>query len=78
MRQIPGQWQVVNKLFRAFDANSGKKLWSYKLPPGGYAVPSVYKVDGKQYVVIAADGGQRMGMPSGDAFIAFSLADEKK
>jgi quinoprotein glucose dehydrogenase len=78
MRQIPGQWQVVNKLFRAFDADSGKELWSYKLPAGGYAVPSVYEVDGKQYVVIAAGGGNRMGTPSGDAFIAFSLADGKK
>jgi quinoprotein glucose dehydrogenase len=69
---------TADELFRAFDADSGKELWSYKLPAGGYAVPSVYEVDGKQYVVIAAGGGNRMGTPSGDAFIAFSLPDGKK
>jgi quinoprotein glucose dehydrogenase len=38
----------------------------------------VYEVNGKQYVVIAAGGGNRMGTPSGDAYIAFSLANGKK
>lgn len=69
---------TADELFRAFDADSGKELWSYKLPAGGYAVPSVYEVDGKQYIVIAAGGGNRIGTPSGDAYVAFSLADEKK
>jgi len=69
---------TADELFRAFDADTGEELWSHKLPAGGYAVPSVYEVDGKQYVVIAAGGGNRMGTPSGDAFFAFSLPDGKK
>jgi quinoprotein glucose dehydrogenase len=30
-------------------------------------------IDGKQYIVIAAGGGGKVGSPSGDAYIAFRL-----
>jgi quinoprotein glucose dehydrogenase len=60
--------------FRAFDASSGKVLWETSLPAGGYATPSTYSVNGKQYVVIAAGGG-KMGTKSGDAYIAYALPD---
>lgn len=46
----------------------------YKLPTGGYAAPSVYQVDNKQYVVIACVSG-KMGTPWGDSYVAFSLPD---
>ena len=65
----------ADEMFRAFDADTGKVLWEFKLSAGGYAVPSVYQVDGKQYVVIAAGGGNRLGTPTGDAFYAFALPD---
>ena len=61
--------------FRAFDKSSGKILWTYKLPFGGFATPSVYEVAGKQYVVIAAGGGGRVGSPSGDTYVAFALKE---
>lgn len=60
--------------FRAFDKDSGEVLWETSLPAGGYATPSTYEVDGKQYVVIAAGGG-KMGTKSGDAYVAFTLPD---
>ena len=59
--------------FRAFDKNTGKVLWEYLLPAGGYATPSTYEVDGKQYVVIAAGGGGRQLTKAGDYYIAFAL-----
>ena len=59
--------------FRAFDTRSGRVLWEYKLPYGGYATPSTYDIDGRQYVVIAATGGGKLGTPAGDAMIAFAL-----
>jgi quinoprotein glucose dehydrogenase len=65
----------ADEKFRAYSAETGEELWSYQLPAGGYATPSVYQVDGKQYVVIAAGGGNRNGTPSGDAYIAFSLPE---
>ena len=61
---------------RAFDTHSGQVLWEYKLPAGGYATPSVYVVDGKQYVVIAAGGGGKNATKYGDSIIAFALPDE--
>jgi quinoprotein glucose dehydrogenase len=59
--------------FRAFDKNTGKILWEYQLPAGGYATPATYEVNGKQYVVIAAGGGGRQLTKPGDYYIAFAL-----
>jgi quinoprotein glucose dehydrogenase len=57
---------------RAFDKKTGKELWKFKLPAAGYATPSTYSVNGRQYVVIACGGG-KCGTPSGDAYMAFCL-----
>jgi len=62
--------------FRAFNKTTGELLWETNLPAGGYATPSVYDVNGKQYIVIAAGGG-KMGTKSGDSYVAFSLPDEE-
>ncbi|MBI5689680.1 MAG: PQQ-binding-like beta-propeller repeat protein [Verrucomicrobia bacterium] len=60
---------------RAFDADTGAELWSAKLPFAGTAAPAVYEVAGRQYVVITATGGGRVGGASGpgDAYVAFAL-----
>lgn len=58
--------------FRAFDKNTGELLFETTLPAGGYATPSIYSVNGKQYIVIAAGGG-KLQTKSGDSYVAFSL-----
>ena len=58
--------------FRAFNKKTGEELWKYKLPAGGYATPITYKKNGEQYIVIACGGG-KMGTPSGNKYVAFSL-----
>lgn len=58
--------------FRAFNMKTGEVLWETSLPAGGYATPATYEVNGKQLVVIACGGG-KMGTPSGDTYMAFSL-----
>lgn len=63
--------------FRAFNKYTGELLFETDLPAGGYATPSVYSVDGKQYVVIACGGG-RMKTKSGDAYVAFALPDPEQ
>ncbi|HSH94956.1 MAG TPA: PQQ-binding-like beta-propeller repeat protein, partial [Roseimicrobium sp.] len=63
---------------RAFDAKTGAELWSAKLPFGGYAPPSSYEVDGRQYIVITATGGGKLGTTAGDAYVAFALPEKKK
>ncbi len=64
----------MDEHMRVFDRDSGQELWRAKLPAAGYATPSTYMVDGKQYVVIACGGG-KMGTKSADAYVAFALAD---
>lgn len=56
---------------RAFDKKTGKVVWEYQLPAGGFATPITYEVDGRQYVVIAAGGGR--GQKIGGNYIAFAL-----
>jgi quinoprotein glucose dehydrogenase len=62
--------------FRAFDKSTGEVLWETRLPAGGYATPSTYEYQGKQFVVIAAGGG-KMGTKSGDAYVAFALPEAR-
>lgn len=57
---------------RAFDRKTGKTVWEYQLPAGGFATPATYMVNGKQYVVIAA-GGSKNGHKPGGKYIAFAL-----
>lgn len=58
---------------RAFDKETGQELWSAKLPWVGSAPPATYEVHGRQFVVIAATGGGKLGTPTGDAYVAFAL-----
>lgn len=64
-----------DEMFRAFDKMTGDILWEYRLPAGGYATPSTYEVDGRQYVVIPAGGGGLLGTPASDAVVAFALPE---
>src|SRR6185295_9287526 len=59
--------------FHAFDKETGKLLWDYQLPAGGYATPSTYMAGGRQFVVIAAGGAGKPETRPGDAFMAFAL-----
>jgi quinoprotein glucose dehydrogenase len=65
-----------DELLRAFDADTGAELWSAKLPLAGTAPPTVYEVNGRQFVVIAASGGGKIGGPTGDAWTAFALPEK--
>ena len=64
---------TFDEKLRIFDKHTGKLLWEYKLPAGGYATPATYMLNGKQYIVIAAGGGGKVGSLSGDAYVAFRL-----
>ena len=64
-----------DRMFRAYDKHSGELLWSAELSAAGFATPSTYAVDGRQYVVIAAGGG-KLGEPTGSDYIAFALPEK--
>ncbi len=61
--------------FRAFDARTGKELWTFTLPGAAQATPMSYQGrDGRQYVVVTATGGGFFGSPTtSDAVMAFAL-----
>jgi len=61
--------------FRAFDAKTGKELWTFTLPGSAEATPMTYEGrDGKQYIAVAATGGGAFGGPlTGDSLIAFTI-----
>ncbi|WP_236974777.1 outer membrane protein assembly factor BamB family protein [Membranihabitans maritimus] len=58
--------------FRAYKKRSGELLWETKLPASGFATPSTYSVNGKQFVVIAC-GGTKLGTNKGDSYVAYTL-----
>ena len=62
---------TLDRTFRAFDIDTGKELWKAALPAGGRATPMTYEAGGRQFVVIAAGGGNEFG--HGDAIIAYAL-----
>ena len=61
--------------FRAFDAATGRELWSANLEAAAHATPITYLGrSGKQFVVVTATGGSFLGSPvAGDSIIAFAL-----
>jgi quinoprotein glucose dehydrogenase len=61
-----------DKKFRAFDKLNGKLLWETELPAAGNATPSIYELNGREYVAIVCGGGKN-GAPSGSSIVAFAL-----
>ncbi|HUL48300.1 MAG TPA: pyrroloquinoline quinone-dependent dehydrogenase [Steroidobacteraceae bacterium] len=66
---------AMDSYFRAFDIETGRELWKYKLPAGGQATPMTYRAgkDERQYIVISAGGHGPLGTPRGDYVVAFAL-----
>lgn len=61
--------------FRAFDKNTGEELWVTRLPASGLATPMTFlgRKTKKQFVVIAAGGGNKYDPTYSDSLVAFSL-----
>ena len=60
---------------RAFDARSGKEVWTWKLGASAHATPISYQGrDGRQYVAVVATGGSFLDSPTtGSAVEVFAL-----
>jgi quinoprotein glucose dehydrogenase len=65
-----------DKKFHAYDKLTGKLLWETTLPFAGNATPAIYKLGGKEYVVIVCGGGKN-GAPSGSQIVAFALPADR-
>ncbi len=64
--------------FRAFDKKTGEEIWMTRLPASGIATPMTYRSaeTGKQYVVIAAGGGNKYDDERTGKYVAFSLPEQ--
>jgi quinoprotein glucose dehydrogenase len=59
---------------RAFDADSGRELWSDRLEASGHATPMTFRGrSGRQYVVIAAGGGGYLSRTTADVVAAYAV-----
>jgi quinoprotein glucose dehydrogenase len=58
--------------FHAYDKLTGKLMWEATLPAAGNATPSVYEINGREYVVIVCGGGKNEAK-SGGSIVAFAL-----
>ena len=70
---------TTDRLFRAFDAKTGRVLWQARLEAGGHATPMTYGGRrGRQFVVVAAGGGgflRDLSPALSDTLIAYALPE---
>jgi glucose dehydrogenase len=66
-----------DRKFRAFDRETGDELWTTTLPASGFATPATYMgKSGRQFVVIAAGGGNKYDKIFTGKIVAFALPKE--
>ena len=58
--------------FYAYDAKTGEVLWKFNTGAGVFSSPSVYMVNGEEFVTVASGGGDR-GRRGGDLILSFAL-----
>ncbi|MGC1242002.1 MAG: PQQ-binding-like beta-propeller repeat protein [Chryseosolibacter sp.] len=63
-----------DRKFRVYNKANGELVWETLLPAAGFATPSTYQVNGKQYIVVAC-GGTKLGAEKGDSYVAFALPE---
>jgi len=66
-----------DRRFRAYDRDNGKVIWETSIPEGAEAVPAVYEVGGREFIVICVASGNGMMMAPATqragAYIAYAL-----
>jgi quinoprotein glucose dehydrogenase len=73
-----------DRKLRAYDADTGKVLWSYDLPAATEGVPAIYAVNGKQYVAVAVGGNGLFSQgldhpePGPGQYVVFALGSESQ
>jgi alcohol dehydrogenase (cytochrome c) len=80
----------LNRMFRAFDANTGRILWETRLGTAVQGFPLTFTVGGKQYIAVTTSNGggsprQVPGLiapdvlspPTGNALYVFALPNRR-
>jgi quinoprotein glucose dehydrogenase len=66
---------TMDRMFRAFDLETGSVVWKDELPASAQAAPMTYRTrpGGPQMLVIAAGGHSQMRTALGDYVVAYRL-----
>ncbi len=71
---------TLDKKIRAFNSHNGKELWSYKMDFVGSGPPSIYAINGEQYIVVASTGSYSLSkaysVDFGNILYCFKLKNE--
>ena len=68
---------ALDQRLHAYDAETGKELWSALLPAGVHAAPMTFAdASGRQFIVVAAGGHKDLQDKVGDWIVAFALPPE--
>jgi quinohemoprotein ethanol dehydrogenase len=67
-----GSGSNVAGYFFAYDARTGELLWKFNTGSGVFSSPSIYMVNGEQFVTVGSGGGER-GRRGGDLILSFAL-----
>jgi PQQ-dependent dehydrogenase (methanol/ethanol family) len=62
-----------NGLFKAYDASTGKVLWSFQAGAGVNSAPVAFEVDGQPYIAVAAGGNFQLSYKYGTSVLVFGL-----
>src|SRR5262249_37612774 len=67
-----GSGSNVAGYFMAFHAKTGELLWKFNTGSGVFGSPSIFMVNGEEFVAVASGGGER-GRRGGDLILSFAL-----
>ncbi len=67
-----GAGSNVAGYFMAYHAKTGELLWKFNTGAGIFSSPSMYMVNGEQFVTVGSGGGER-GRRGGDLILSFAL-----
>ena len=72
-RGVRGHRQQHRRLLLSrIDAKTGELLWKFNTGSGVFSSPSIYMVNGEQFVTVGSGGGER-GRRGGDLILSFAL-----
>ena len=64
---------------RAYDAETGKVLWTGALPGQSRGIPAVYQANGREYLIVnatTAQGGLGAASEQARGYVAFALPEK--
>jgi alcohol dehydrogenase (cytochrome c) len=67
-----GSGSNIAGYFMAYHAKTGELLWKFNTGAGIFSSPSIYMVNGEEFVTVGSGGGER-GRRGGDLILSFAL-----